>query len=183
MDGWNTSILVSFWGKRPIFRCELLVSGSVYVPWRCEFVLFFGVFSLTKTKSEPEWKTRVIKGFQVHYIYTLCTGSEPSIFQNGGSELEWWYTLTIKMMVCRPSYKMYWLTSRVCRYIYIYTTAVKLLSVLRIEFLPLKVLRQMMMNRPVTFFGFRLRIKRRDLWFWMLENFFSRMTFGWGCGW
>ena len=29
MDGWNT--IFSLWGKRPIFRCELLVLGSVFV--------------------------------------------------------------------------------------------------------------------------------------------------------
>ena len=28
MDAWNT--ILSSWGKRPIFRCEVLVSGSVY---------------------------------------------------------------------------------------------------------------------------------------------------------
>ena len=30
MDGWNTNV-VSFWGKRTIFRGELLVLGSKYV--------------------------------------------------------------------------------------------------------------------------------------------------------
>ena len=26
MDGWNTIYIISFWGKRPIFRGELAVS-------------------------------------------------------------------------------------------------------------------------------------------------------------
>ena len=42
MDGWNT--IVSLWEARPIFRCELLVSGSIHAIIR--YSGFFGVLSV-----------------------------------------------------------------------------------------------------------------------------------------
>ena len=65
MDGWNTSILVSFWGKRPIFRCELE---------RVSLSSFLVVFHSPKQSPNPNEKQRSSKGSR--YIISIHSALE-----------------------------------------------------------------------------------------------------------